>query len=53
MVEVTQQVCACEPCVCIVDVKDAIVHDDRNYCSDDCAKGHPNGSGCGHSGCGC
>lgn len=53
MPEVTQQVCACDTCVCIVNIEDAIKKDDRNYCSDACADGHPAGSGCGHAGCGC
>lgn len=50
---VTQQVCACADCVCIVTVEEAIKAHDRNYCSDACAAGHPDDTGCGHSGCGC
>lgn len=53
MPAVTQQKCACESCLCIVDIEQAIKKDDRNYCSDNCADGHPDGSGCGHSGCDC
>ena len=34
-------------------IKDAVKHDDRNYCSENCAKGHPEGKGCGHTGCAC
>ncbi|MEM6635790.1 MAG: metallothionein [Pseudomonadota bacterium] len=53
MPEVPQQVCACDTCVCIVNVDDAVKKDDRNYCSDECADGHPQGKGCGHAGCAC
>ncbi|MEM6835131.1 MAG: metallothionein [Sphingomonadales bacterium] len=53
MPTVTQQKCACEPCVCIVDIADAINKDGKNYCSDECANGHPNSSGCDHAGCAC
>ena len=53
MPTVTQQKCACPDCVCIVDIKDAVKHDDRNYCSENCAKGHPEGKGFGHTGCAC
>lgn len=53
MADVTQQKCACADCVCIVDLNDAVKKDDRAYCSDACANGHQNGSGCGHKGCAC
>lgn len=53
MVTITQQKCACEPCVCIVNIDDAIAHDGRNFCSDNCANGHVDAAGCGHAGCGC
>ncbi|MEM8823080.1 MAG: metallothionein [Pseudomonadota bacterium] len=53
MPTVTQQKCACDTCVCIVEINDAVKKDDRNYCSAACAEGHPDGSGCGHSGCAC
>ncbi|MDJ0947584.1 MAG: metallothionein [Alphaproteobacteria bacterium] len=53
MVTVTQQKCACADCVCIVDMKDAVKEGDRNYCSEACAKGHPTGAGCEHTGCVC
>lgn len=45
--------CACESCLCIVDTTKAIQKDGKNYCSDICANGHPNGVGCSHSGCQC
>ncbi|MEM7215247.1 MAG: metallothionein [Pseudomonadota bacterium] len=54
MPNVVQQKCACSDCVCIVEIKDAIEKDDRNFCSEECANGHPDGAaGCGHKGCGC
>ncbi|MEM6681538.1 MAG: metallothionein [Pseudomonadota bacterium] len=53
MPTVTHQKCACESCVCIVDISDAINKDGQNYCSGACAEGHPNGSGCDHAGCKC
>ena len=53
MPEVTQQVCACDTCVCIVNIDDAVKKDGQNFCSDTCAEGHPDGSGCGHAGCAC
>ncbi|MEM9010973.1 MAG: metallothionein [Pseudomonadota bacterium] len=53
MPTVTQQKCACDTCVCIVAISDAVKKDDRNYCSVACADGHPQGSGCGHAGCAC
>ncbi|MEO0945173.1 MAG: metallothionein [Pseudomonadota bacterium] len=54
MPTVTQQKCACDSCVCIVDIKDAIRKDEKNYCSPACAEGHPDGAtGCGLSGCDC
>lgn len=45
--------CACESCLCIVDTTKAIQKDGKNYCSDICADGHPDGVGCSHSGCQC
>ncbi len=53
MATVTQMKCACEPCLCVVAVEDAIKKNGKSYCSEECAKGHPQGVGCGHSGCGC
>jgi hypothetical protein len=53
MTTVTQMKCACESCLCIVDINSAIQKDEHYYCSDACANGHPNGTGCGHAGCGC
>ncbi len=53
MTTVTQMKCACENCLCVVSLEDAIQKDDKAFCSEACADGHPNGSGCGHTGCGC
>ena len=53
MPTVTQQKCACADCVCIVAIDDAVTKDERHYCSEGCADGHPQGSGCGHKGCAC
>ena len=50
---VNQMKCACASCVCIVNVSDAIQKEGKYYCSDDCANGHPDGSGCSHHGCEC
>ncbi|MEM6481609.1 MAG: metallothionein [Pseudomonadota bacterium] len=53
MPEVTHQKCACDTCLCIVDINDAVKKDNQNFCSEACAEGHPDGAGCGHAGCGC
>ena len=37
----------------IIETKDAVKSGERNYCSEACAKGHPTGAGCDHSGCAC
>jgi metallothionein len=50
---VTQMKCACESCLCIVSLAAAVLKDKQNYCSEACANGHPNGTGCGHTGCNC
>lgn len=52
-VAVDQMKCACESCVCIVKTDTALEKDGHFYCSEACANGHPNGSGCGHTGCDC
>ncbi|MGL5081962.1 MAG: metallothionein [Microcoleaceae cyanobacterium] len=50
----TQLKCACQPCLCIVSLEQAIQKDGQYYCSDACASGHVDGSkGCGHTGCNC
>jgi hypothetical protein len=55
MATVTQMKCACESCLCIVTTgNDTILKNDKYYCSDACADGHPDGhSDCGHKGCNC
>jgi len=54
MTTVTQMKCACEPCLCIVNLEDAVQKDGHYYCTEACANGHPKGSpSCGNSSCGC
>jgi len=53
MTTVTQMKCACDSCLCIVDTSKAIKKEGHYYCSDACANGHTEGSGCGHTGCTC
>ena len=53
MTTVTQMKCACEPCLCIVSLEQAIHKDGKHYCSEACANQHQDGSGCGHTGCNC
>jgi len=53
MTTVTAMKCACDGCRCIVNLSDAIMKNQKPYCSNACADGHPDGSGCGHTGCNC
>ena len=53
MATVTSMKCACDGCRCIVSLSDAVMKNDKPYCSDACANGHPQGVGCGHTGCNC
>jgi metallothionein len=54
MTAVTQMKCACPDCLCIVNLQDAIMKDNKPYCSRACADGHVDGSGsCAQSSCGC
>jgi metallothionein len=53
MATVTQMKCACKSCLCVVSLADAIMKDDKAYCSDACSKGHPAGEGCAQTSCGC
>ncbi|MFM7476397.1 MAG: metallothionein [Microcystis aeruginosa] len=55
MIAVTMMKCACESCLCVVLIADAIKENDQYYCSQACANGHVNENekGCGHQGCGC
>jgi hypothetical protein len=50
---VTQMKCACPSCLCVVNLETAVMVNNQPYCSDACAQGHPQGTGCGHTGCGC
>jgi hypothetical protein len=45
--------CACERCNCAIETTGAVTLDSKTYCSQACADGHPQGQGCGHSGCVC
>jgi hypothetical protein len=47
MTTVTQMKCACDSCLCIVGTSKAVEKEGHYYC----ANGHPEGSGCGHTGC--
>ncbi|MEZ2240700.1 metallothionein [Microcoleus sp.] len=53
MTTATQTKCACPSCLCTVNLSAAIEKDGKQYCSTACADGHPNGTGCGHTGCDC
>lgn len=53
MATVTQMKCACDSCLCVVEIGDAIQKDSKYYCGEACANGHQNGAGCGHAGCEC
>jgi metallothionein len=53
MTTVTQMKCACNACLCIVNLSDALTKDGKAYCSEACATGHVNGDSCGQSACGC
>ncbi|WP_460200518.1 metallothionein [Scytonema sp. NUACC21] len=53
MTNVTQMKCACDSCLCIISIPDAVNKDGKYYCSEACAEGHTKTKGCGHSGCGC
>lgn len=54
MTTVTQMKCACESCLCIVDISKAVEKEGQYYCGEACANGHSEGSeGCGHPGCNC
>lgn len=45
--------CACPDCACSATGADAVVKNGKPYCSAACANGHPDGAGCGHTGCAC
>ncbi|MGK7938040.1 MAG: metallothionein [Xenococcaceae cyanobacterium] len=53
MTTVTSMKCACDTCLCIVSLEDAIAKNGKYYCCEACANGHVDEKGCGHQGCGC
>ena len=53
MSEVDRVKCACSDCVCVIPPEKAVKQAGKLYCGDSCAKGHTDGSGCGHVGCEC
>ena len=53
MTTVTSMKCACETCLCIVSLEDAIAKNGKYYCCEACANGHVDEHNCGHKGCGC
>ncbi|HBK97315.1 MAG TPA: metallothionein [Microcoleaceae bacterium UBA10368] len=53
MTTATQTKCACSSCLCIVSLGAAIEKGGQYYCFSAWAHGHPNGCGCGPTGCEC
>jgi hypothetical protein len=53
MVSVTFMKCACDSCLCVVSLEDAIEKNGKYYCCEACANGHMDEKGCGHQGCNC
>ncbi|AFY79073.1 Prokaryotic metallothionein [Pleurocapsa sp. PCC 7327] len=53
MTTVTSMKCACESCLCIVSLENALQKNGKYYCCEACADGHVNEKGCGHTGCTC
>lgn len=46
--------CACsKQCVCDVSQHEGLERNGQMYCSENCAEGHANAPGCGHTGCNC
>lgn len=45
--------CACQDCVCVVQLSKAVSRDGKAYCCDECADGHKDHTGCEHAGCAC
>ncbi|ABY31233.1 metallothionein family 14 [Methylorubrum extorquens PA1] len=52
-VDVDMVKCACPDCVCVVSVTKAVKRDEKAFCCDECAEGHPDHAGCDHAGCSC
>ncbi|MBE9028928.1 metallothionein [filamentous cyanobacterium LEGE 11480] len=53
MTTITQMKCACPDCLCIVNLNDAVMKEQKPYCSQACANGHTDGGNCAQSSCGC
>jgi metallothionein len=53
MTNVNSMKCACESCLCVVSLSEAIEKNSKYYCGESCANGHTDGEGCGHQGCNC
>uniref|UniRef100_A0ACD5GZ59 Metallothionein n=1 Tax=Desertifilum tharense IPPAS B-1220 TaxID=1781255 RepID=A0ACD5GZ59_9CYAN len=53
MPTVTGMKCACESCLCVVSLEDAIKKDGKLYCCEACANYHTSGETCGQSACSC
>ncbi len=51
--DVSMVKCACSDCVCIVQIREAVMRESRLYCSDACADHHKDVAGCHHAGCAC
>lgn len=45
--------CACDKCLSIIRVENAINKDGKYYCSKACAEGHKTITGCAQTACGC
>ncbi|KQO90072.1 MAG: metallothionein [Methylobacteriaceae bacterium] len=52
-VDVDMVKCACPDCVCVVSVTKTVKRDEKAFCCDECAEGHPDHAGCDHAGCSC
>ncbi|MFE1748015.1 metallothionein [Coleofasciculus sp. H7-2] len=53
MTTVTSMKCACESCLCVVSISEAVEKGGKYYCGEACANGHESGQGCSHQGCNC
>jgi hypothetical protein len=53
MTSVTLMKCACESCLCVVSIGDAVSKNGKYYCSEGCAEGHKTIKGCSNTACGC
>ncbi|TAG07611.1 MAG: metallothionein [Verrucomicrobia bacterium] len=53
MSTITQTKCACTDCECEVREGHHVAKNDKDYCSEACADGHPSGEGCCENSCHC